>query len=300
MSLLVVGSIAFDDIEAPAGRRENVLGGSATYFSLAASAFTTVRLVGPVGEDFPLAETAPWKARGIDPSGIEVVKGGKTFRWSGRYAGDMNAAETLRTELNVLGTFQPRIPEAFRASEFLFLANTHPATQRSVLGQVERPRFVLADTMNHWIEKERPALLALLKEVDGLLLNDEEARMLSGTRNLIAAGKRILDLGPKVVIVKKGEHGSFLFSTYQFFALPAYPTDRVVDPTGAGDTFAGGLMGSLARSRAVTIGNLKRGMIYGTVTASYTVETFGTGGIAAMDLRGAEARFEEFLQFVSL
>lgn len=300
MSLLVVGSLAFDDIESPSGRRENILGGSATYFSLAASAFSPVRLVGPVGEDFPLDVTAPWKERGIDTAGVEVVRGGKTFRWSGRYAGDMNAAETLRTELNVLGTFQPKIPEKFRSSDFLFLANTHPATQRSVLRQVERPRFVLADTMNLWIETEREALQGLLREVDGLLLNDEEARMLAGTRNLIAAGKKILELGPKVVIVKKGEHGSFLFSTYQFFALPAYPLNSVVDPTGAGDTFAGGLMGSLARGRAVTIGNIKRGMVYGTVTASFTVEEFGTEAIASMDARAAEARYEEFLQFVSM
>lgn len=300
MSLLVVGSLAFDDIESPSGTRTGILGGSATYFSLAASAFSPVRLVGAVGEDFPKDATAGWKERGIDAAGLEVVKGGRTFRWSGRYSGDMNAAETLKTELNVLGTFKPKIPESFRSTDFLFLANTHPETQRSVLRQVERPRFVLADTMNLWIASERESLLGLLKEVDGLLLNDEEARMLSGSKNLIAAGKRILEMGPKVVIVKKGEHGSFLFSTYQFFALPAYPMDRVVDPTGAGDTFAGGLMGSLARSRGVTIGNIKRGMVYGTVTASFTVERFGTEAIAAMDSRAAEARYEEFLQFVSL
>jgi sugar/nucleoside kinase (ribokinase family) len=300
MSLLVVGSLAFDDIESPSGKRSDILGGSATYFSLAASAFTPVRMVGAVGEDFPIEMASEWKSRGIDVAGIEVVKGGKTFRWSGRYAGDMNAAETLRTELNVLGTFQPKIPKDFRSSDFLFLANTHPATQMSVLRQVDRPRFVLADTMNLWIEHEKPALLELLKEVDGLLINDEEARMLTGTRNLIAAGKKILEMGPKVVVVKKGEHGSFLFSTYQFFALPAYPIDRVTDPTGAGDSFAGGLMGSLARGRAVTIGNLKRGMVYGTVTASFTVEKFGTEAIAAMDARMAEARYEEFLQFVSM
>ncbi len=299
MSLLVVGSIAFDDIETPAGRAEAVVGGSATYFSMAASNFGPVRMVGPVGEDFPLDVMEPWRRRGIDTAGVEVVAGGKTFRWSGRYEGDMNAARTLRTELNVLGSFRPRVPPAFRESDFLFLANTHPVTQRSVLAQVERPRFVLADTMNLWIETERPALLDLLGQVDGLLLNDEEARMLSGERNLIAAGKHILGLGPKVVIVKKGEHGSFLFSTYQFFALPAYPLSRVIDPTGAGDSFAGGLMGSLTRSRAVTIGNIKRGMVHGTVAASFAVESFGTEAIAATGAVGVEARFEEFLQFVS-
>ena len=300
MSLLVVGSLAFDDIETPSGKRESILGGAATYFGRAAGACARGGVGGAVGEDFPMDKTAGWKERGIDAAGLEVVKGGKTFRWAGKYTGEMNAAETLRTELNVLGTFQPRIPESFRNSDFLFLANTHPETQRSVLRQVERPRFVLADTMNLWIEKERPALLGLLKEVDGLLLNDEEARMLSGSKNLIAAGKKILDMGPKVVIVKKGEHGSFLFSTYQFFALPAYPMDRVVDPTGAGDTFAGGLMGSLSRARGVTIGTIKRGMVYGTVTASFTVEQFGTEAIAAMDARAAETRYEEFLEFVSV
>jgi sugar/nucleoside kinase (ribokinase family) len=257
-------------------------------------------MVGAVGEDFPIETASEWKPRGIDVAGIEVVKGGKTFRWSGRYAGDMNSAETLRTELNVLGTFQPKIPRTFRDSDFLFLANTHPATQASVLKQVERPRFVLADTMNLWIEHEKPALLDLLKQVDGLLINDEEARMLSGTRNLIAAGKGILELGPKFVIVKKGEHGSFLFSDRVFFALPAYPIDRVTDPTGAGDSFAGGLMGSLARGGQASVADIKRGMVYGTVTASFTVEKFGTEAIAAMDGKMAEARYAEFLQFVSM
>jgi sugar/nucleoside kinase (ribokinase family) len=300
MSLLVVGSVAFDDIETPSGARKDVLGGSAVYFSLAASLFHPVRLVGPVGEDFPLSVAEGWRPRGIDPSGLEVVRGGKTFRWAGRYQGEMNSAETLRTELNVLGTFQPKIPPSFRESAFLFLANTHPATQRSVLGQMARPRFVLADTMNFWIEKERPALEALLREVDGLLLNDEEARMLSGSRNLIAAGKRVLGMGPRFVIVKKGEHGSFLFSKERLFALPAYPTDRVVDPTGAGDTFAGGLMGSVARSGEATLANLKRGMVHGTVTASLTVESFGTQSIAEADPAAVEARYREFLEFVSL
>jgi len=299
MSLLVVGSLAFDTIETPSGRREEELGGSAVYFSLAASVFGPVRLVGPVGEDFPLALVEGWRARGIDAAGLEVVRGGRTFRWSGRYAGDMNAAETLRTELNVLGTFRPKVPAAFRDSAFVFLANTHPATQASVLSQVDRPRFVLADTMNLWIETERPALLDLLRRVDGLLLNDGEARMLAGERNLIAAGRAILRLGPKWVIVKKGEHGSFLFSADHFYALPAYPAERVVDPTGAGDTFAGGLMGSLARDGAADLGSLKRGMLHGTVTASFTVERFGTGGIAAVDAAAADGRHREFLRFVS-
>jgi len=300
MKVLVVGSVAFDDIESPSGTREGLLGGSASYFSLAASGFTPVDLVAPVGEDFPLDLVAPWKERGIDTAGLEVVPGGKTFRWSGRYRGEMNAAETIRTELNVLGTFRPKIPPALRTPDLLFLANTHPATQTSVLDQVKRPRFVLADTMNLWIETERDALLRLLKSVDGLLLNEEEARMLSGERNLIAAGKRILDLGPRAVVVKKGEHGSFLFSAYEFFALPAYPLVRVVDPTGAGDSFAGGLMGSLASGGAASLGALRRAMVHGTVSASFAVEAFGTEGIAAASAKAREARYQEFLQFVSI
>jgi sugar/nucleoside kinase (ribokinase family) len=300
MSLLVVGSLAFDDIESPSGTRKDVLGGSATYFSLAASAFTPVRMVGNVGEDFPVDLAASWKGRGIDVAGIEVVKGGKTFRWSGRYSGDMNSAETLKTELNVLASFRPKLPDAFRRSDFVFLANTHPSVQMSVLEQVEAPKFVLADTMNAWIEHEPKALREVLKKVDGLLLNDEEARMLARTRNLVAAGKAILGMGPAVVIVKKGEHGSFLFSRERFFALPAYPIERVVDPTGAGDSFAGGLMGSLARSGSCDLAAIRRGMIYGTVTASFTVEKFGTEAIAKMDANSAEARYQEFLQFVSM
>jgi sugar/nucleoside kinase (ribokinase family) len=299
MSLLVVGSVAFDSIETPAGKRDDELGGSATYFSLAASIFGPVRLVGPVGDDFDLGIAERWKARGIDAAGLEVVKGGRTFRWSGRYQGDMNSAETRKVELNVLGTFQPKVPAAFRDTEFVFLANTHPATQASVLSQVEKPKFVLADTMNLWIETTRAPLLDLLKRVDGLLLNDGEARMLSGEGNLIAAGKSILGLGPKWVIVKKGEHGSFLFSRDHFYALPAYPAERVIDPTGAGDTFAGGLMGSLARDGRVDLASLKRGMLHGTVTASFTVEQFGTAAIAAVDRVKAEARHREFLKFVS-
>jgi sugar/nucleoside kinase (ribokinase family) len=300
MSLLVVGSLAFDDIESPSGIRKDVLGGSATYFSLAASAFTPVRMVGNVGEDFPVDLAASWKTRGIDVAGIEVIKGGKTFRWSGRYSGDMNAAETLKTELNVLASFQPKIPDAFRRSDFVFLANTHPAVQKSVLSQVESPKFVLADTMNAWIEHEQKGLREVLAGVDGILLNDEEARMLARTRNLIAAGRKILGMGPSVVIVKKGEHGSFLFSRERFFALPAYPIERVIDPTGAGDSFAGGLMGSLARGGSVDLGAIRRGMIYGTVTASFTVEKFGTESLAAMTAQAAEARYQEFLQFVSM
>ncbi len=299
MSLLVVGSVAFDSIETPAGRVSEETGGSATYFSLAASRFTTVRIVAPVGEDFPEERKAVFSGREIDIGGLHVVPGGRTFRWSGRYEGDMNVAETLETQLNVLGTFRPELTPSLRATPFVFLANASPANQLSVLEQTPGRRFAMADTMNFWIESDRAGLLEVLRRVDAIVMNDEEARSLTGERNLIRAGNRILDLGPKVALVKKGEHGAFLFSTYTFHALPAYPVPEVVDPTGAGDSFAGGVMGYLARAGRVTIGNLKRGMVYGTVAASFTVEAFGTAALAAASRDDFELRFHEFLHFVS-
>lgn len=300
MSVLVVGSIAFDSIETPHGRRENAIGGSATYFAYAAAHFTSVRCVSVIGEDFPAAALDAMKARGIDLSGVEVVKGGKTFRWSGRYHADMNTRDTLATELNTFGQFKPRIPQSFRSTPFLFLANGGPDTQASVLDQVERPAFVVADTMNLWIDIQKDNLLALLKRVDGIILNDEEARMLTGESNLIAAGEKVLGLGPRVVLLKKGEHGCFLFSHFVKFALPAYPTSRVIDPTGAGDSFAGGFMGFLASSGAVSLGNMKRAMAYGTVTASLNVEDFSVDALARSDRAAVERRYAEFVQFMTL
>jgi len=314
MSLLVVGTIALDSIETPHGRVEEETGGSATYFALAASRFVPVRLVGVVGEDFPeerlsvfgggaaapaAGEAGERRALPVDLAGLQRVEGGRTFRWSGRYEGDMNVAETLETQLNVLATFHPELPPAYRRTPFVFLANASPEVQLEVLGQVEAPRFVMADTMNWWIEKEREGLAEVLRRVDGVVLNDEEARGLTGERNLIRAGTRVLDLGPKVVVVKKGEHGAFLFSTYLFHALPAYPVGEVVDPTGAGDSFAGGLMGYLARSGRVSIGNLKRGLVYGTVAASFTVAGFGTGALARATREDFDIRLQEFLHFVA-
>ena len=303
MSLLVVGTIAFDSIETPHGRVDDEIGGSATFFALAASRFSEVRLCGVVGEDFPVSRLQKvFEGRKVDLAGVETVKGGRSFRWSGRYEGDMNAAQTLDTQLNVLATFRPRLPGAYPATPFVFLANTAPAVQLEVIRQVRadgRRPFVVCDTMNFWIETQRDALGEVLRNVDGLILNDGEARMLTGERNLIKAGSRVLDLGPKVVIVKKGEHGAFLFSTYLFHALPAYPVSEVVDPTGAGDSFAGGVMGHLARAGRVSVGTLKRGLVYGTVAASFTVGDFGTRALAAATREDMELRVQEFEHFVS-
>ena len=303
MSLLVVGTIAFDSIETPHGRVDEEIGGSATFFALAASRFSEVRLCGVVGEDFPLARLQKvFEGRKVDLAGVESVKGGRSFRWSGRYEGDMNSAQTLDTQLNVLATFKPRLPGAYPATPFVFLANTAPPVQLEVIRQVRadgRRPFVVCDTMNFWIETQRDALGEVLRNVDGLILNDGEARMLTGERNLIKAGSKVLDLGPKVVIVKKGEHGAFLFSTYLFHALPAYPVSDVVDPTGAGDSFAGGVMGHLARAGRVSVGTLKRGLVYGTVAASFTVGDFGTRALAAATREDMELRVQEFEHFVS-
>ncbi len=303
MSLLVVGTIAFDGIETPAGRVTDEIGGSATYFALSASRFVGVRLCGVVGDDFPRARLEKlFEGRDVDFAGVESVRGGRTFRWSGRYEGDMNAAQTLETQLNVLASFQPKLPAEYKRTPFVFLANTAPAVQLDVLNQVQeggsRP-FVVCDTMNFWIDTQKDALLDVLRRVDGLVLNDGEARQLTGERNLIKAGTKVLDLGPKVVIVKKGEHGAFLFSTYLFHALPAYPVSEVVDPTGAGDSFAGGVMGYLARTGRVSVGTLKRGLVHGTVAASFTVADFGTRALADATREDIELRVQEFLHFVS-
>jgi sugar/nucleoside kinase (ribokinase family) len=297
MTLLVVGSIAFDSVETPFGKADEALGGSAMYFSYAASYFTPVRLVGVVGEDFPMKSLDEFRARGVDTSGVEVSKG-KTFRWKGKYEGEMNVAQTLDTQLNVFGDFKPKIPAAFQNTPFVFLANGAPMTQMSVLEQVKSPRFIVADTMNLWMRIAKPELLALLKRVDGLILNDEEARELSGERNLIRAGRAILGLGPKIVILKKGEHGAFLFSEFFQFALPAYPTDDVKDPTGAGDSFAGGFMGWLAATGKVTLASLKRAMAYGTICASVDVEDFSFAAMRRTSREQLERRMDEFIQFI--
>jgi len=274
MPLLVVGSVALDSVETPHGVVENALGGSATFFSYAASFFTPVRLVGVVGEDFPPEHRTLLEGRKVDTSGLVVEKGGKTFHWKGRYQGDMNTAETLEVHLNVLGTFDPDLSPEFAATPFVFLANGSPTMQRKVLSQAKKKQLAVADTMNFWIETQRDELYALLKEVDGLVLNDGEARMLTEEVNLVRAGYKVLEMGPKFVIIKKGEHGAMFLSAAETFVMPAFPVADVVDPTGAGDSFAGGFMGYLASVGKTDPVSMKTAMAYGTVVASLSVEDF--------------------------
>lgn len=298
MSLLVVGSTAFDTVETPHGTAVDCLGGSSTYFALAARLFTKVRLVSVVGQDFPQKHRQLLEANGIDLTGVET-KPGKTFRWHGRYSADMNSRETIDVQLNTFGDFKPVVPAEFRDTPFVFLANGSPATQASVLDQMQAPRFCVADTMDLWIERERDGLLALLRRIDGLIVNDSEVKQLTGKSNLIQAGRACLALGPKLVIVKKGEHGSFVFSNFFHYALPAYPTETVVDPTGAGDSFAGGFMGYLANCNSISLWNMKRAVAYGTCAASLNVEGFGVQKLAEATLATLERRYQELQQFVA-
>ncbi len=294
MSLLVVGSVAYDSIKTPHGEVFEALGGSAVYCSLAARFFGQVRLVGVVGGDFRHTDKGFLTQRGIDLEGLEVVDEGKTFRWCGEYSPDMNRRETLSVDLNVFEHFEPKIPDSFRDSEYVFLANGSPQTQMSVLDQVSNPAFVMADTMDLWIQTQRRELLELLSKIDGLLLNDSEALLLTDAPNLIAAGKAILELGPKRVVVKKGEHGSLFFSQERISALPAFPVERVQDPTGAGDSFAGALMGHLRDVGNIDEVSFRRAMAYGTVAASTTVEDFGVDSIATVEEGEVAQRFERF------
>jgi len=300
MSVVVVGSIAFDSIQTPHGRIDEALGGSAVHFALAASLFAPVKMVGVVGSDFPPEHIELLESRGIDVSGIETVRGGRTFRWSGEYFEDMNRRETLSVELNVLQDHRPKIPAGYRKSGFLFLGNGPPVTQASVLDQMTARPFVLADTMDLWIRTEHRALLALLPRLDGLVLNDEEAFLLSEERNIVRAGRKILDLGPRFVVVKKGEHGSMIFHEGGQISLPAQPLAEVSDPTGAGDSFAGGLMGSLSRAPAVDLEAFKNAVAWGTVTASFCCEAFGVHGILAADGESLRARFDGYRAMLTL
>jgi sugar/nucleoside kinase (ribokinase family) len=310
-SLLVVGSIAYDSIKTPLGEVPSTLGGSAVYFSIAASLFHPVRLVGVVGEDFSQDDVEFLRGRSIDAQGLEKVPGGRTFRWSGEYSADMNSRQTLSVELNVFENFQPKIPKSFRDSRFVFLANGSPVTQMSVLDQIDKPDFVMADTMDLWIQTERANLLELLKRIDGLVVNDSEAVLLTDCHNVFQAGKQILELGPSRVVVKKGEHGALVFDGDEVIPLPAYPVLVVRDPTGAGDSFAGALMGYLARNapdarpskhakEAVGLRLFKKAIVYGTVAASFTVEDFGLKRLAEVTEAEAHERFEKYREFLSL
>ena len=280
MPLLVTGSIGLDTLETPAGKREQVIGGSAIYFSYAASFFTPVRLVGVVGEDHPKHLFKVFEGQEVDTGGIEIRKGSKTFRWHGSYVKDMNEAVTVEVDLNVLAERAPKIPQNFLDSKYVFLANTHPVLQQEMLASLKAPRLVVADTMNLWIQTQREELVKLLGKIHGLVLNDGEARLLTEERNLITAARQVLKMGPKFVVIKKGEHGCLLVSDRGAFVLPAYPTEQVVDPTGAGDSFAGGMMGYLATQGGITsAATLKRALAYGTVVASFTISDFSLEGI---------------------
>jgi len=296
MSVLVVGSVAFDSIETPFGSRQDVVGGAATYFALAASCFTKVHVVGAVGEDFGPAHMQVLQRRGIDLSGLERVKG-KTFRWAGRYSYDLNSRETLDTQLGVFEKFNPRIPESCLAPDLLFLGNIDPDLQWSVLQQVKRPRLVGCDTMNFWIEGKLASLKRTLSGVDTLVINDSEARELAGEANLVKAAALIRAMGPKILIVKRGEFGAAAFGSGAPFAVPALLLDTVNDPTGAGDSFAGGMMGYLAAHAGEgSIGEsaLRRAIAMGSVMASFTVQSFGVEGLLDLTRERIDQRYEEF------
>jgi sugar/nucleoside kinase (ribokinase family) len=298
MSLLVVGSVAFDTIETPFGKAERVLGGSATFFAYAASYFTPQRLVGIVGHDFPQEYLADLQARDVDISGLQISKTGKTFHWTGKYEGSMNAAETLDVSLNVLGEYKASVPESFRDSEYVFLANDHPQTQLDVLAAVSGKPFSVADTRDFWINEEPELFGQLLKRVDGLVLNEHEAELLTGESNLVRAGEQIRKRGPGFVVVKKGEHGALLFTTEGIFAIPACPLDEVRDPTGAGDAFAGGLMGYLASSGERSLEAVRRGITYGTVTASVAVQDFSVAPFQAVSRDQLNERHDAFMKAI--
>jgi cytidine kinase len=299
MPLVVVGSVAIDHVETPVERRNNLLGGSATHFSLAARFFTPVSLVGVVGADWPSEHTQMLKARGIDTSGLHVQQDGKTFTWTGKYMPNMNDRETLDVQLNVFGQFDPNLPESYRRSKYVFLANGVPAVQMKVLDQVPGRRLAVADTMDLWITTQRSDLNKLLTQLDGLVLNDSEARLLTDTENLVAAGRAVQALGPKFVIIKKGEHGAMFFGEYETYVLPAYPTDKLVDPTGAGDTFAGGMMGYLAEQDDFSPETLKTAMAYGIVSASFNVEGFGAERVQDITREDIEHRMAEYRKMLS-
>jgi len=296
MSLLVTGSIGLDTLETPTGRQDDVIGGSAIYFSYAASFFTPVRLVGVVGDDCPKHYFDIFKGREIDTSGLEVRKGSKTFRWHGSYLKDMNEAETVEVDLNVLAERAPQIPESFRDSRYVFLANTHPVLQQQMLDSLRGPKLVVADTMNLWIQTEREELGRLLKRVHGLVLNDGEARLLTERKNLIEAARDVLKMGPKFVVIKKGEHGSLMCSVNDTFVLPAFPADQVIDPTGAGDSFAGGMMGYLSTQGSFSPATVKRAMAFGTVLASFTISDFSLNGLARATREAIDERWNQFKQ----
>lgn len=297
VGLLVVGSIALDSVSTPFDSIDNALGGSAVYVSLAASYFSgPLYMVGVVGEDFSSEHIQMLESHNVDTDGLQIVKGAKTFRWAGKYHYDLNVRDTLLTELNVFETFNPVIPEKYRKARFVLLGNIDPVLQLRVLEQMESPKFVVCDTMNFWIEGKKAELLEVLKKVHVLIINDSEARLLSQEPNLIKAAKMIMQMGPKNLIIKKGEHGALLFSDDQVFSAPAYPLENIYDPTGAGDTFAGGFTGYIHKTQDLSFENLKRAVVYGSAMASFCVEKFSTKGIENLSYLRVHDRFREFLK----
>lgn len=297
--VLIVGSIGLDTIETPFGIVEDVLGGAASYASTAASFFTDIRLVGVVGHDFPESYLDFMRERHIDLAGLQRDSGA-TFRWSGYYEFDMNQAHTLATHLNVFEHFQPALPEQYRDSPYIFLANIDPELQLAVLDQMTHPAFVLADTMNFWINGKREKVLEMITRVDAVTINDAEARLLCDTSSLVLAGRKLLDMGPRVVVIKKGEHGAVLFTSNDYFVAPSFPLEEVRDPTGAGDTFAGGMIGYLATTDDTGEDNLRKAVVYGSVLASYTVEEFSLARLARLEPGEILLRFTEMRHITAI
>ena len=292
MGIVVVGSVAFDDVITPFGSNINAPGGSATYFSLAASYFTKVKLVAVIGKDFPKKHIDFLKKKGINTQGLEI-KQGKTFRWKGSYVEDLDNAKTLETHLNLFQDFQPELPDSYKNEDILFLANIDPDLQQHVISMM-KPRLIAADTMNHWIRDKRKSLLRMLKSVDILIINEHEARMLTGEANLLKAGKAVISCGPDHAIIKKGEHGLLFMNKNGYFASPAYPLEEVVDPTGAGDTFAGGFLGYLSGVRKIDECSIRRALVYGTIVASFVVEKFDIKAHYTLTRGQIEKRLREF------
>jgi sugar/nucleoside kinase (ribokinase family) len=298
MTVLVIGSIALDSLETPFGTAEDILGGAGSYFSLAASSLTAVQLVGVVGSDLDEQHLDTLRSRGVDLQGLQRVEGGKTFRWKGRYEYDMNVAHTLDTQLNVFGDFRPNLPDTYRDAEYVYLANITPILQLDVLDQIRHPKFVGLDSMNFWIgnPETKPDLTSVIKRVDAVFMNDGEIRQYTGKYNLFEAAREVLALGPRVVLMKKGEHGAVAVSRDGIFVAAAYPLETVMDPTGAGDSFAGGFMGHLSESGDTSWEGIKRAMIFGSVIASFAVETFGTDGLLNMSREAIHERYETLRQ----
>ena len=300
MSILVVGTVAFDAIETPFGKTDKIVGGAATYICLSSSFFTkNLNLVSVVGDDFPDEAIQMLKKKSVDTKGLQIKKGEKTFFWSGKYHNDMNSRDTLETQLNVLENFDPIVPEKFQESEFLMLGNLMPSVQKKVLDQMKkRPKLIVLDTMNFWMDLFMGDLKEALKEVDVLTINDEEARQLSSEYSLVKAAKIILSMGPKYLIIKKGEHGALLFNNEEVFFAPALPLEEVFDPTGAGDSFAGGFIGYLAKTNDISFENMKRAVINGSAMASFCVEKFGTQKLTEINQHDVDVRINEFVKLV--